>query len=137
MADNEGEIRMTDSDTLAAPELRRKNQPCESCRGPVEGLGSRCLACLRAEWWRQAIARQVEYIRPGVAQKVTMARDRDNRKHIALFDEPILAFCQARVTTSPITRKHIYYDQLPADICDTCLEIFRELKRQKKRPLSE
>lgn len=128
---------MTDSDTLTRPELRRKPRACTSCGGPVEGMGKRCLECLTAEWWRETLARQVQYLQPGSALLVTMARDKANQKHIALFDEPILAFCRKRVTTSPITRKHIYYDLLPADICGQCLEVFRELKRVRKKDLEQ
>ena len=96
---------------------------CRRCGRQTGTLALVCMACVAREYLAEQLARSLEQLAAYPHARLETARERDASLHLALLNDPWLAWCGA-VLRQPRSRRAAYLRHcLPPGVCRNCLEV--------------
>lgn len=105
------------------PQLAVKSGKCSRCGTPTLGVGNLCVACMNSGWKKEMLAGQGAILKGHPASlALEIARDKGQRRHVALIGFPGQAFCGMQLTESRKKRMRAPLEGLPPGVCPLCLE---------------
>lgn len=111
------------------PELRVVPGVCRGCGATLLGMGSLCVVCMQAAWRQETLVQQGDLLRGRPEQRLEVARDKAQQRHVALIGYPAMGFCGTRLTESKKKRLHVRQEAFPPAMCPACLEKLDEARR--------
>ena len=94
---------------------------CQRCGRPTGTLALVCMACVARNYLAEQLVHSRRQLRTHPRARLEAARERDGALHLALCNDPWLAWCGAVLRQPRSKRAARPPDELPPGLCRACL----------------